>query len=424
MNTPLDLLIIGAGAAGLTAARELSAAGKRVLLLEGRDRIGGRILTHHTPDYPVELGAEYVHGRPPEICGIVKQAGLKLAPIAWNILRRKENRWYDAGEVMSGMDKLFEKMSIAQPDRSFQEFLDQTEAPPQVKEQALGFVEGFHAADPRRISVHSLVKSNIADQEIDADHQFRFAEGYETLVKSISGQINWKSCELHLNTTVTEIEWTPGATRIKTSSGAEFRAARVMVTVPLSVLKSGGIRFHPQLPAKEKALQALEMGSAVRANLCFQNKFWESQPRFKDLSFMFTDDPHFPAWWTSNPLPFPIITGWAAGQHARALGNLSADQVIQRAVESLAAILEMNPAQLRRELQGGFTYNWQSDPFSSGAYSYAVVGGSNAGRDLGAPVANTLFFAGEATDADGHNGTVHGAIGSGLRAAKEILGAD
>src|SRR5579863_1247761 len=249
-----DVLIVGAGAAGLTAAADLSAAGLRVLLLEGRDRIGGRIFTHHTAGHPVELGAEFIHGRPPEILNVVKDANLEVAELEWNVARRKDGHWQDGGEIMSGTNEVFEKMSASQPDESFQQFLDGQDVEPEVKEQALGFVEGFHAADPRRISVHSLIKIDAADREIDSDHQFRFSQGYETLVKSISNRIHWKCCELHLNTTVAEIEWRPGSTRVKVSSGDEFDAPRTLVTVPLSVLKSGGIRITPRLPEKERAL--------------------------------------------------------------------------------------------------------------------------------------------------------------------------
>jgi monoamine oxidase len=424
MTPSADVLIVGAGVAGLSAACELSAAGKRVLLLEGRDRIGGRIFTHHTEEYPVELGAEFIHGRPPEIFDLVKQANLQLGEIEWRVLRRSGNRWYAASEVLSAMDGLFEKMSTDQPDQSFQEFIDHVDAGPEVKEQTLAFVEGFHAADPRRISVHSLVKGNAADKEIDGDHQFRFAQGYESLVKSLADRIQWKSCELQLNTTAVELEWKAGDALIRTSTGAEFRAPRAIITVPLGVLKSGGIRFSPELAEKETALRGLEMGTVVRASLCFRRKFWEDQPRFKNVSFMLTDDPHFRVWWASNPLPFPILTGWAAGSFARALSKLHLEQVIRQAVESLANILEIEPALLSSELQAGLTHDWQSDPFSRGAYSYAVAGGSAAGRELSAPVANTLFFAGEATDSDGHNGTVHGAIASGKRAAKAVLAAE
>lgn len=417
----VEVLIIGAGISGLSAARELSAAGMGVLLLEGRDRIGGRVFTHRTAKYPVELGAEFIHGRPAEIFALVQEEKLKLAELEWNVARRKGKRWHEAGEVMSGVDELFGRMSADRPDQSFREFLDRQDAAPEVREQALGFVEGFHAADAARVSVRWLANSNAADEEIDGDRQYRFAEGYETLVKSISSRIDWAHCDLRPNTTVTAVEWKQGETLVRAASGVEYRAARAIITVPVGVLKMGSIRFSPRLVEKEKALQGLEMGPVIRASLCFRDKFWESRQRFQDVSFLFTDDPHFPTWWTSNPLPFPILTGWAAGHYAQELRELSSEQVIQCAVQSLARIFEMEPARMNQALETGFTYDWQSDPFSCGAYSYANVGASDAGRELGAPVANTLFFAGEATDADGHSGTVHGAIASGLRAAKEVL---
>jgi len=424
MNTSSDVLIIGAGAAGLIAARELSIAGMRVLVVEARDRIGGRILTHLTPDYPVELGAEFVHGRPPEIGHLVQEACLELAEIEWNVKRRKGNRWLDGGDLMSGVDRLLEKLPSDQPDQSFQDFIDRSDSNPEIKEMALRFVEGFHAADPRRIGVHSLIRSNAADERVDADHQYRFAQGYEGLVKTIANGINWRSCELRLSTEVKQVQWKRGQSQLKTASGEELRAPRCLVAVPLGVLKAGGIRFDPALPEKEKALQGLEMGPVIRASLCFRDKFWEAESPFRKLSFLFTDDPRFPTWWTSHPLPFPIITGWASGHYARGLSQLKAEQVIDCALQSLANIFALEVERLRRDLQAGFTHDWPADPFSCGAYSYAVMGGSDAGRELGAPVAGTLFFAGEATDSDGQNGTVHGAIASGLRAAKEILAAD
>jgi monoamine oxidase len=419
-----DALIIGAGVAGLTAAADLSTAGLRVTLLEARDRTDGRILTDHTNPYPVELGAEFVHGRPEEIFEVVRQDNIPVKELQWNVLRREGKRWYDAAEVMSGMDELFKKMSADGPDQSFQQFLDSVQDDPAVKEQAANFVEGFHAADPRRVSVHALIASTKAEKEIDDDHQFRLPGGYDLLVKSIFRRVDWKLCELRLNTQVKEIRWRPDEVLVKSSSGEEFRAPRVIVSVPLGVLKAGSIRFAPELREKQKALDCLEMGPVVRASLCFHDKFWEAMPRFKDVSFLFTDDPRFPTWWTSNPLPFPIVTGWAAGHYARALAHLTRDQVINRALESLADIFEMEIIRLRGQLQAGFTHDWAGDPFSCGAYSYTLVGGAWAARDLAVPVSQTLFFAGEATNFDGHNGTVHGAIASGKRVAKEVLAAD
>jgi monoamine oxidase len=424
----LDVIVIGGGVAGLAASRDLGVAGRQVLLLEARERLGGRIFTQYANGYPVELGAEFVHGCPPEILGLAAENGLSLAELQWNVLRRKDGQWTDAAEIMSSMDRLFERMSAAETeaDQSFQNFLDHVDAPKNAKQQALQFVEGFHAADPGRISVHSLIKSNTADQQIDGDRQFRWERGYQPFVEIIADHLNSR---VQLRTQVNGVAWKPGDVEVQTVDGQMYRASRVLITVPLGVLKAGVIRFSPELPEKQQALQSLEMGRVRRVSLCFHRKFWEHRfsekdRRFQDVSFFLTDDPQFPAWWTSNPLPLPILTAWAAGHYAQAFSQIHADQVIDRALDSLASILEMEPASVRREFKNGFTYDWQSDPFSRGAYSYALVGGSSAGCALAAPVADTLFFAGEATDYEGHNGTVHGAIASGQRAAKEILAAD
>ena len=422
MSASFDVAIIGAGVAGLTASRELSQSGLRVLLLEGRERIGGRILTHHTPHYPVELGAEFIHGRPSETFQLVKEAGLKIAELRWNPLRRRAGQWLDAGKSMAAMEELFESASSDQADQSIQSFVDYARAEPEVKEMALAFVEGFHAADPRRISLHSVIRSAIAEEQIDGDRQYRIAAGYDTAVRAISDRIDWKRCDLRLQTCVTEVKWKPGSAVIRTSDGLELRAPRAIITVPLGVLKSGRIRFNPSLADKEQSFHKLEMGPVIRASLCFRGKFWESEPRFKDMSFLFSDDPHFPTWWTGNPLPFPMITGWAAGHYARELGGQGSDSIINTAVQSLANIFGMDARRVRGELEGGFTHDWQADPFSAGAYSYALVDGADAGAELALPLEKTLFFAGEATVSDGHNGTVHGAIASGHRVAREICG--
>lgn len=424
MTSPSDVVIIGAGAAGLTAARELSTAGMRVLLVDARDRIGGRILTHHTPNYPVELGAEFIHGRRTETFDLVNEAGLRVAEMKWKMARRKGNQWVQDDPMMEDIDKLFAQMHLDQPDQSFQEFLDHVDADPEIKRQGMRFVEGFHAADPRRISVHSLVINNEAETQADFSRQFRLADGYDSLLKSMSDAINWKSCDLKLSTAAAEIAWTKGKVTLKTAAGAEFQAPRAVLAVPLSLLKSGRLRFHPALPEKEKAVQLLEMGPVERVSLCFRSRFWERKEELKDVSFVVTDDPHFPTWWSSNPLPFPMLTGWAAGPYAKALAGLTEEQRIQRALRSLGQILDTDAASLRSEFEQGFSHDWQSDPFSCGAYSYALVGGSRAGRNLGEPVDDTLFFAGEATDSEGNNGTVHGAIASGLRVATEVLAAD
>jgi monoamine oxidase len=420
MKSATDVLVIGGGIAGLAAARQLAHAGLRVTLLEARDRLGGRIYTRQTADYPVELGAEFVHGRPQKLLGLAAEAAVPIVPVQGNFRSKANGSWADAGRLMQKVEELFDRMPAGEPDQSFQDYLDRSGARGEVKQQALRYVEGFHAADPSLISVHSLIRDNQAEEAIQGDRQFRVAAGYESLVRATADRIDRKLCDIVLNSIVTELHWRPGEAVARTS-GADFYAPRAIITLPLGVLKANSVAFLPALQEKQIAVTFLEMGPAVRVSLCFPEKFWEQQPELADLSFLFTDDPRFPTWWTSNPLPYPILTGWAAGNYAAALRGRSQDEIVHSAMQSLARIIGRDEGGLEREITSGFTHDWQADPFSRGAYSYAAVGGIDAARVLAAPVAETLYFAGEATNFEGYNGTVHGAIASGHRAAQELL---
>ena len=422
MSQTPDVIVIGAGIAGLIAARDLSAAGLRVTVVEARDRVGGRIYTDHSLGYPVELGAEFIHGRPKETFDLVEKFGLPVVEVEGAFCEHRNGKWMQAGEFWEQIESLFSKIPSDGPDESFVEFLERVEAAERVKQRALSFVEGFHAADPRRVSAHSIAQSNAAEEAIDGDSQFRFAHGYDGLVHGVAETIDRTRCDFLLKTIVTEIRWETGKVRIGTASAGEMAAPRAVITLPLGVIKSGAVRFTPELPdEKRRALNGLEMGPVIRASLGFRDKFWEKRSEVKDLSFLFTDDQRFPTWWASNPLPYRLLTGWAAGHFAQNLSGCNRECVVSRALEALAEIFSIEAKTLREQLVSGFSHDWQSDPFSRGAYSYVLRGADNAEDALAAPVANTLFFAGEATDNRGHNGTVHGAIFSGERVAREIL---
>jgi monoamine oxidase len=416
----MDALIIGGGIAGLTAARHLTGAGLHVTLLEARDRLGGRIYTESTDEFPVELGAEFVHGRPDEILALAAEGATPIVSVQGKFRRKINGDWAEAGDLMEKIDKLFANLPAGEPDESFQYYLDRSGEDDEVKQHALRYVEGFHAADPSLISARSLRRDSGAEEAIQGDHQYRIANGYESLVRTVADRIDRERCDIVMNTVVHEIVWRQGQV-IARASTEEYLAPRAIVTLPLGVLKSNSVFFSPALPEKQNAMSFLESGPAIRVSLCFEKKFWQRDPEMADLSFLFTDDPQFPTWWTSNPLPYPILTGWAAGPNAKAHSGRSKDQIISSAVQSLARIMKISESDLESRMNESFMYDWQSDPFSRGAYSYAAVGGMGAAAKLAEPVANTLYFAGEATNSDGYNGTVHGAIATGLRAAKELL---
>ena len=420
MSAPPEVLILGAGVAGLTAARDLTAAGARVLVLEARDRVGGRIMTHHTPDGPVELGAEFVHGAVEETLSVAREAALPLRETDRSAPRVTPA---DGGtaDFFSAMDVVLAHASAAGPDESFQHLIDRVDVGAELKAQCLRLVEGYHAADPARISVRSLLKNTAADESPGANRQFRFVGGYDGLVAAIFQRVDPRLCDVRLNIMAAAVTWGRKSAVVRTSAGQEFAAPQLIVTVPLGVLKAGAIEFSPRLADKEDTVSRLEMGVAERVSLCLASDTWLAHDRFSPEGFLFTGQPPLPVWWVSRPPPFPVVTGWAGGRNARALGQLGGAARVDAAVAARPGARAVDARRLRQDLRGGFSHDWLGDPFARGAYSYAGVGGSEAGAELAVPIDGTLFFAGEATESDGQNGTVNGAIACGGRAAIHVL---
>jgi monoamine oxidase len=245
-----------------------------------------------------------------------------------------------------------------------------------------------------------------------------------------------QNVSLRTNMVVKRITWSPGTALIdaeEADNPISFRARKVLVTVPLGVLQApvdakAAIEFRPALPAEKLgALTGLEMGKVIRVVLSFRERFWNQiapdgnrDNTLAGMSFLFSQDDYFPTWWTTMPDRVPIITGWAPFQSAERVTSGDTSP-ITRALQTLSGVLKVETEKLEVLLDRGYFHDWQSDPYSLGAYSYAKAGGGDAPEILGRPMDNTVFFAGEATDILGNNGTVHGAIASGRRAAAEIL---
>jgi monoamine oxidase len=437
-----SVIVVGAGVAGLAAAAKLGSAGWRVSVLEARDRIGGRIWTLPTPQpgFPIDLGAEFIHGRPPEIFDPLKEAGAEITEVEGRSWCAFENRLRPC-DFWSSIDSVLSQMDASRPDESFLDFLQRTSSDSEnnreERERALGYVVGFNAADPELVGVHWLVQGMRADEKIEGDQSFRAGNGYRDLLDVFQRKISESSnVNIHTGKIVERVKWERGNTEvaIRSATGLEtLSASRVLITLPLSLLKAppgevGVVRFEPSLPAaKIAALDKLEMGEVIRIVLWFQERFWDelmpatSSATLSDMSFLLSDDEWFPTWWTSMPKKLPIITGWAPFQCAEKLSGQSREFILERSLQTLGRLLNVDRHLLRGELQAAFFHDWQNDPFSRGAYSYGKVRSDGAQEKLASPVADTLFFAGEATDTTGNNGTVHGAIASGYRAASQIL---
>ncbi len=426
-----EVAIIGAGAAGLTALRELDRAGCEALCLEARQRIGGRISTVHDPlsPLPIELGAEFIHGRPPEIWNIVNAAPLTAYDCGDTAVRLQNGRvqddqaWDTIERVMADM-----RLAAAQgPDRSFSEFLANSVHTDQAKRWATGYVEGFNAARQEIISIASLAQDAAASDEIDGSRAFRLVNGYQAVPLYLLSGVKDSARKLHLNSVVETIVWQPGSASVQvrhalTGAIKTIRCRRVVVTVPLGVLQSeNGIHFQPEPGDVLQAARSLAVGQVLRVVLRFREAFWEENKDISFAGFLLSDEPVFPTWWTPLSVRAPLITGWSAGPHADTLFGQPQAHIVSQAVDALTRITGADPTRIANLLEAAYFHDWQADPFARGAYSYAPAHGLPARGTLAAPVAQTLYFAGEATELNGHSATVHGAIASGKRVAQQIL---
>lgn len=407
-----DVIVLGAGASGLSCARELTGAGKRVCVIEGRDRIGGRIDTRRITGVgvPIELGAEFIHGESETTFGIVDAAALVAYQLPDDHWWSRDGKLTAIRDFWGEMAKVRAPISRLGDDISFDEYLRSRRGlSPRLRQMAWNFVEGYHAAHADRMSAKIL---ETTDQEQSGENkQFRIADGYDALIRWLAAGLHPANAELRLGTTATHVAWSKGEVAVNDT----FRARSLVITIPIGVWKSGTIRFDPALSDKERIVAKLESGHVVKIVFRFREPFWD-----RDKNFIHTNDRLMPTWWTTAPLRAPILTGWAGGHAADALLAESESSRIDRALDAMSAAFAVKRRRIDDLLTAAYTHDWQADPFSRCAYSYALVGGSTAHRALGRPIDGTLYFAGEATSSD-ETGTVSGAIGSGRRAAKEIL---
>ena len=432
MAATFDTVIIGAGIAGLAAGRRLASAGRRVAIVEARDRVGGRICTHRVaPGIPIELGAEFVHGRPPALWGLIREANLPTYELEGSELRYEGGRRSarndlpsHAHHVLEGMMQWLEHRPDG-TDMTFEQYLESTPQPPEAAERAANYVEAFNAADRRRIGIASLAEQQRAEDAIEADRLFRVTPGYDAVPEFLASEFARAGGTLRLKTPVRRIDWSSGSVTVLAcpAGGTEtqIHARCALITVPLGVLQAGSIQFEPRPTEILRQADRLAMGAALRVVLVFGSKFWPD-----NLSFLFTPSEIPATWWTPMPNGAPTLTGWAGGPKAESLARSGASAggnaaLLTSCLSILAKVFNRPRSQLEGLLASWHTHDWLADPYACGAYSYVPAGALDAPERMTRPVEDTLYFAGEHTDVTGHWGTVHAALQSGTLAAERIL---
>jgi len=418
--------IIGAGVAGLAAAAELTRAGADVCILEAANRIGGRILTIRDPlsPIPIELGAEFVHGRPPEIWELIQSSTLTACEHTTRALHFSKGKLSKDSKIGDSADKVLEAMakSRRKSDETFEDYLSHSRHSPRAKAWARLQIEGFNAASSDAISIGSLLREADAADEIEGDRVFRILNGYDSVPNTLLERIPNHRSVVRLDSPVQGVEWSPGRVHVEFQSRARtrriLRCDKLIVTVSLGVLQSGAIEFTPEPTHAMKAARRLKFGQVYRVTLRFPNAFWEDREELKAAGFVVSQDKHFFTWWTSHPMQSPLLTAWMAGTAVDRFQNSKKGDVASEACASLGRILKRKiPSP-----EAAYFHDWRSDPHFLGAYSYVPVTGHGAREALADPVAGTLYFAGEAADIHGRGSTVHGAIASGRRAASFVIG--
>ena len=416
------IVVVGAAAAGLLAARELARAGRKVTLLEARERCGGRILPLPVADfgYAAEGGAEFIHGEAPVTHGLLREAGLSIVPMQgarWRVeekgLARNELQPPETARLQEALSKLHDDMTVTA-------FLKQHFAGPEHNELRQSFVrmvEGYDAADPDRASILA-----IRDEWMGSGRNktSRIVGGYGPLIEFLVAECRKLGVAIRLGAVVTAIEAVDRRNVVRCADGSSFAADVAILSVPLALLPA--IALPPAVREKAAAAAGIGFGNVIKYLLRFRSRWWASGmgQDLSDLSFLRTGGT-VPVWWTQYPAEHAVLTGWLAGPRSTRMAHVEESELIKAGVASLAAAFALSAERLASELVAARAIDWSRDPFARGAYSYATPETHAARATLASAAADGVLFAGEALYAGEDMGIVEAALASGRETAWIIL---
>jgi monoamine oxidase len=432
MDQP-DILVIGAGAAGLRAAYELSKAGKKVLVLEARTLMGGRVHTFagFANGTHAELGAEFVHGKLPHTLGLLKEAGITYHQTGGEMWQANNGWLTQEEQFIEHWDTLMQKLNALEQDMSIGDFLDANFNGPEytaMRESVIAFAEGYDTADISRASAFALRDEW---QEEDFEAQYRIDKGYSALTEYLATQIEQHGGTIFTSTPVTSIKWQHEQVTATAANGSQYTAPKAIIAVPVSILQLdssdlGFISFTPEIIAQRAAIQKLGMGAVLKILLAFDQPIWLTEQveklagkSLKKASFFFSREA-IPTWWTQYPTDNALLTGWLGGPKAAAMKDKTDEEILHIAIASLAGIFQMKSSYIQEHLIASHIANWTAQPYILGSYGYDTVESKQARELLNESIDDTIYFAGESFHT-GSMGTVEAALASGKETAQKIL---
>jgi monoamine oxidase len=420
------VIVVGAGAAGLMAARLLSARGQHVTILESRGRTGGRIFTSTDGSFsaPIDNGAEFVHGEPPLLMSIVKEAGVKLRKGNGKMWYVRDGRVAEEGPFEEGWSEFMNLLNKLEVDMPIAEFLNtrfKSDLHKNLRESVNRFVQGFDAADPSKASAFSLRDEwSEADDAITGQHM---EGGYSQVIQFLEKECVKQGVQFHLTSQVHKIHWQPGRVVVSTNT-REFEGRTCVVTIPPAVLTRNTIEWSPRPNEHLTALSKIETGGVVKFLLEFKDLLWEPPGRdairlFPKMHFLFSDAT-VPTWWSQRPSSMPLLTGWLSGPATQGLAKPE-HELMHEGIRSLAYIFGTHEDEIVKRLRASKVINWVNDPFAMGAYAYRTVGIQSTLEFLHQSISQTIFFAGEAYNTGEEMGTVEAALASGKATAYKVF---
>jgi monoamine oxidase len=416
------ILIIGAGASGLIAGRRLAAEGFSVILLEAAAVPGGRIHSFPIPGFTglVEAGAEFVHGDLPITLQLAREACVSLIPTNHSSMTAEQNKM-PVGEQIDPpfhWDELMDEMAKLTVDEPIAQFLA-THFPGEkyarLRRSVQRFAQGYDLADLATASTKTLYTEWSGEED---SGEYRVKGGYGQLVDYLVCECRRLGAQVHFGSPVAEVRWEAGSVEVVTAGGERFMAEQLVVTASLGALPH--LVFQPSIPHVMEAAAGIGYGSVIKILLEFRTPFWREGRSGARTMFILSEQP-VPVWWTQVEEQSTLLTGWLTGENMRRFQALDQNERLEQCLLSLAGIFSRDIALLRNELVAFRIFDWLDQPYVHGGYSFDMVTTPACRQLLRTPVAETLFFAGEALYEGSAPGTVEAAFHSGLEVAEKII---